>query len=317
MPEKISVVIPCYRVASQILDVLGKIGPDVDAIYVVDDACPQGTANLVQEKCQDARVIVLSHEANLGVGGATITGYRRAIVDGADIVVKLDGDGQMDPANIGQLIRPIQDRLADYSKGNRLFDPEYVVSMPKLRLFGNAVLSLFAKLSTGYWDLFDPNNGFTAISVRVLERLPLHKISNGYFFESDMLFRLNSYRAVAVDIPMKAIYGAEKSGISVPSAAVEFFVKHWINTIKRIFYNYYLRDFSIASLELILGLTLVLFGGVVGALFWWASISTGVVATAGRVMLAALPVIVGIFLLLSFLNYDIRNIPRTPLQRLL
>jgi dolichol-phosphate mannosyltransferase len=316
MPEKISVVIPCYRVASQILDVLGKIGPDVDAIYVVDDACPQGTANLVQEKCEDARVIVLSHEANLGVGGATITGYRRAIVDGADIVVKLDGDGQMDPANIEQLIRPIRDGLADYAKGNRFFDPEYVVSMPKMRLFGNAVLSLFAKLSTGYWDLFDPNNGFTAISARVLERLPLHKISNGYFFESDMLFRLNSYRAVAVDVPMQAIYGTEKSGISLPSAAVEFFVKHWVNTIKRIFYNYYLRDFSIASLELILGLALVLFGGVVGALFWWASISTGVVATAGRVMLAALPVIVGIFLLLSFLNYDIRNVPRTPLLRL-
>ena len=317
MPEKISVVIPCYRVASQVLDVLKNIGSDVDAIYVVDDACPQGTANLVQEKCEDPRVIVLSHEANLGVGGATVTGYRQAIADGAEIVVKLDGDGQMDPANIGQLTRPIRDGLADYTKGNRFFDPEYVVSMPKLRLIGNAVLSLFAKLSTGYWDLFDPNNGFTAISVRVLERLPLDKISNGYFFESDMLFRLNSYRAVVVDVPMQAIYGAEKSGISVPRAAVEFFVKHWVNTVKRIFYNYYLRDFSIASLELILGMALVLFGGVVGALFWWASISTGVVATAGRVMLAALPVIVGMFLLLSFLNYDIRNVPRTPLQRLL
>ena len=96
MPEKISVVIPCYCVAAQILDVLGKIGPDVDAIYVVDDACPQGTASLVQEKCEDARVIILSHETNLGVGGATITGYRRAISDGADIIVKLDGDGQME-----------------------------------------------------------------------------------------------------------------------------------------------------------------------------------------------------------------------------
>jgi len=317
MPEKISVVIPCYRVAAQILDVLGKIGPDVDAIYVVDDACPQSTASLVQEKCEDARVIILSHEANLGVGGATITGYRQAIADGADIVVKLDGDGQMDPANISQLIRPIRSGLADYTKGNRFFDPEFVVSMPKLRLFGNAILSLFAKLSTGYWDLFDPNNGFTAISVQILERLPLDKISNGYFFESDILFRLNSYRAVVVDVPMPAIYGSEKSGVSVPTAAVEFFIKHGINTIKRIFYNYYLRDFSIASLELVLGLALFLFGVTTGALFWWASISTAVVATAGTVMLAALPVIVGTFLLLSFLNYDIRNVPRMPLQRLL
>ena len=317
MPEKISVVIPCYSVAAQILDVLGKIGSDVDAIYVVDDACPQGTASLVQEKCEDPRVIILSHETNLGVGGATITGYRRAISDGADIVVKLDGDGQMDPANIDQLTRPIRDGLADYAKGNRFFDPEFVVSMPKLRLFGNAILSLFAKLSTGYWDLFDPNNGFTAISVQILERLPLDKISNRYFFESDILFRLNSYRAVVVDVAMPAIYGSEKSGVSVPTVAVEFFIKHWKNTIKRIFYNYYLRDFSIASLELVLGLALFLFGVTTGSLFWWASISTAVVATAGTVMLAALPVIVGTFLLLSFLNYDIRNVPRTPLQRLL
>ena len=175
MPEKISVVIPSYRVASQILDVLKSIGPEVDAIYFVDDACPQGTANLVREKCEDPRVIVLSHEVNLGVGGAMITGYRRAIADGAEIVVKLDGDGQMDPANIGRLTRPIHDELADYTKGNRFFDPEYVVSMPKLRLFGNAVLSLFAKLSTGYWDLFDPNNGFTAISVRVLYQTAMSK----------------------------------------------------------------------------------------------------------------------------------------------
>ena len=225
--------------------------------------------------------------------------------------------GQMDPANIGQLTKPIREGVADYTKGNRFFDPEFVVAMPKLRLIGNAVLSLFAKFSTGYWDIFDPNNGFTAISAPVLERLPLEKISKGYFFESDILFRLNSYRAVVADIPMPAIYGAEKSGISLPTAAVEFFFRHWANTIKRIVYNYFLRDFSIASLELVFGLAMLLFGVVVGGVFWWESISTGVVATAGRVMLAALPVVVGIFLLLSFLNYDIRSVPRTPLQRLL
>ncbi len=317
MPQKLSVVIPCYRVASHILDVIAGIGQEVDAIYVVDDACPEGTAKLVREECGDPRVVVLTHDLNLGVGGATISGYRRAIADGADIIVKLDGDGQMDPANIKQLTKPISEGLADYTKGNRFFDPEFVVAMPKFRLIGNAILSLFAKLSTGYWDVFDPNNGFTAISTPVLKRLPFNKISEGYFFESDMLFRLNSYRAVVADIPMPAIYGAEKSGISLPKAAVEFFFRHWANTIKRIVYNYFIRDFSIASLELLFGLAMLLFGLVVGGLFWSASISTGVVATAGQVMLAALPVIVGIFLILSFLNYDIRNVPRLPLQRLL
>ncbi len=317
MPIKLAVVIPCYRVTSQILGVLADIGDEVEVIYVVDDACPEGTAELVRKECSDKRVEIIVHEKNLGVGGATISGYRRAIEDGADIVVKLDGDGQMDPTRIQQLIRPIREGLADYAKGNRFFDLEEVFAMPKLRLFGNASLSFFAKLSTGYWDVFDPNNGFTAINTKVLARLPLQKISKGYFFESDMMFRLNSYRAVITDIPMPTIYGSEKSGLFIPKVAPEFFVRHSLNTLKRIIYNYYLRDFSIASLELIVGLLLLIFGISIGAEFWWSSVSTGVSSTAGQVMLAGLPVIVGVFFLLSFLNYDIRSVPRTPLHRLL
>src|SRR5690606_32001950 len=150
----------------------------------------------------DPRVRVIRHASNLGVGGAVITGYQAAIADGMDILVKLDGDGQMDASLIPDFIEPIINGEADYTKGNRFFDLEELRSMPRIRLIGNAVLSFMTKFSSGYWNLFDPTNGFTALHADVARYLPLSKISKRYFFESDMLFRLNTLRAVVHDIPM-------------------------------------------------------------------------------------------------------------------
>jgi len=157
-----AVVIPSYRVADHILGVIAAIGPEVDRIYVVDDRCPDGSGSLVEQGCDDRRVTVIFHETNLGVGGAVMSGYRAAIADGMDIIVKIDGDGQMDPGLIGCFVRPIIDGEADYTKGNRFFDLEAVRAMPRVRLFGNALLSFMNKLSSGYWNLFDPTNGYTA-----------------------------------------------------------------------------------------------------------------------------------------------------------
>ena len=210
-PPRIAVVMPCYRVKAQILAVLCAIGEEVATIYVIDDACPDGTASLIETVCKDPRVRVIRHQSNLGVGAAVMSGYRAALADGHGIVVKIDGDGQMDPADLPRLIHPIVIGQADYCKGNRFFDPEGLSAMPWVRLIGNGLLSLLSKLSTGYWHLFDPNNGYTAIHSHVLAKLPLHKISQRYFFESDMLFRLNIIRAVVQDIPMQAIYQDEKS----------------------------------------------------------------------------------------------------------
>src|SRR3990167_585640 len=187
----IAVVIPCYKVTPHILDVLKQIGPEVSLIYVIDDACPDHSADFVRTHCHDLRVQVLYNPKNLGVGGAVMAGYRAAMLEHATLIVKLDGDGQMDPSLIPQLVAPILRGDADYTKGNRFFNLEKIRSMPTLRLFGNALLSLITKLSTGYWDLFDPTNGYTAIHAAVAKHLPLEKISQGYFFESDILFRLN------------------------------------------------------------------------------------------------------------------------------
>lgn len=315
-PERpvVAAVIPCYRVGELVLGVLAAIGGDVDHIVVVDDGCPDGTADLVRARCRDPRLIVVRHERNLGVGGATLSGYGRALEAGADVIVKLDGDGQMDPALIPRLVAPLLRGEADYAKGNRFHDLAAIQGMPAVRVIGNVVLSFAAKLSTGYWNVFDSTNGFTAIHARVARRLPFDRISRSFFFESDMLFHLNALGAVVVDVPMAARYGRERSTMSIPAILPEFAFKHARNALKRIFFSYFLKDFSIASLELVLGTLLVAFGVAFGAAEWRESIATGVPATAGQVVLAALPIILGTQFLIAFLTVDTRAMPRTPLH---
>jgi glycosyltransferase involved in cell wall biosynthesis len=310
----VAVVIPCYREADRIMGVLDGIGPEVTRIIVVDDACPERTGERVKERCRDPRVDVVVHDRNRGVGGATVTGYRRALEEGADVIVKVDGDGQMDPGMIPRLIAPIVRGDADYTKGNRFHDLAGVSRMPAVRILGNLGLSFACKLSSGYWNIFDPTNGFTAIHAKIARELPLEKISEGYFFESDMLFRLNLLRAVVVDVPMRARYGEERSNLTVRSVILPFAGRHWVNAVKRVFYSYYLRDFNVASIQLVLGTALMLFGVIYGAIHWQGSFATGTPATAGTVVLAALPIILGSQMLIAFVDFDTRSMPARPLH---
>ena len=311
---RIAVVIPCYKVGAHVLDVIAAIPASCHRIYAGYDACPEGSGRLIQTQCRDLRVQVIFHEKNQGVGGATISGYRRALDEGMDIVVKMDGDGQMDPTLLPRFVAPLLVGRADYTKGNRFFDLRNLGAMPAIRVFGNAVLSFFSKLSTGYWDLFDPTNGYTAIHADALRMLPLDKLSRRWFFETDLLFRLGIVRAVVQDVPMDACYGEEVSGIRISRILGEFLFKHLRNFAKRIFYNYFLRDMALASLELVAGVALLGFGLVYGAVKWAHSHDSASLATAGTVMLAALPVIVGLQFVLAFLAYDIANVPRRPLN---
>ncbi len=315
-PPKIAVVIPSYKVRNHILAVIDQIGPEVNRIYVVDDCCPEGSGSFVESNCSDERVTIIRTPQNQGVGGAVMTGYKAAIAEDTDIIVKLDGDGQMDASLIPDFIAPILSGEADYTKGNRFFDLEEIRAMPKARLLGNATLSFMTKLSSGYWNLFDPTNGYTAIHQDVVRHLPFNKISRRYFFETDMLFRLNTLRAVVVDIPMNAKYGDEPSSLRISRIIGEFLIKHLRNFGKRIFYNYYLRDMSLASIELPLGLSMFLFGILFGSYHWIKSSSIGLSSSPGTVMLAALPVIIGLQLILAFLGYDIESVPSRPFHRL-
>lgn len=312
---KISVVIPSYKVRAHIMGVIEKIGPEIIKIYVVDDCCPEGSGAFVLENCVDPRISIVRNEVNKGVGGAVMAGYRAAIDEGMDIIVKIDGDGQMDPELIMNFVAPILCGEADYTKGNRFFDLEEIRAMPKMRLFGNAVLSFMTKLSSGYWNLFDPTNGYTAIHRDVARHLPLEKISQRYFFETDILFRLNTLRAVVVDIPMDAKYGDEVSNLKISRIVGEFAVKHIRNFWKRVFYNYYLRDMSLASIELPIGFLLLLFGTVTGLINWYSSWKLGVSTPAGTVMSAALPIILGVQFILAFIGYDISSVPKRPFHQ--
>jgi glycosyltransferase involved in cell wall biosynthesis len=310
----VAVVIPSYKVKEHILSVISRIGPSVKRIYVVDDRCPLESGRFVAECCTDARVEVIFNAHNEGVGGATIAGYRRALLDGADIVVKLDGDGQMDPAAIASLIRPIERGQADYTKGNRFYSLENLEGMPILRKIGNTGLSFMTKVSSGYWNLMDPTNGYTAIHAGALSVLPLDKIDRRYFFESDMLFRLNTVRAVAREVPMKAIYGSEKSNLSIVKTLTDFPLKHLTRFVKRICYNYVLRDFNVCSMELFSGLALLSFGLIFGGYHWYVSAQLERATPAGTIMLSVVPIILGVQLLLAAISLDVANVPSTPLQ---
>jgi len=312
--SKIAVVIPCYRETAHIMSVIESIGDEVSQIFVIDDACPDHTGKYVLANCTDGRVKVLTHGQNTGVGGATLTGYKSAIESGANIIVKLDGDGQMDPAHIEDLVKPLRQGDADYAKGNRFFNLDGLSRMPKTRILGNLLLSFASKVSSGYWNVFDPTNGYTAIRSNVAQHLPFDKLDQGFFFESDMLFRLYLLRAVVADIPMPANYGNEKSSLKIRNVIFSFTIKHWINTTKRIFYTYFLRDFGVASIELVLGKIMLLCGMAYGVYGWHGSSVSGVPATAGTVLLAALPVILGTQFLIGFIDHDTRNVPTKPLR---
>lgn len=295
---------------------INNIGSEVSIIYVVDDKCPELSGEYVQQTCIDPRVKVIFNDENQGVGGAVISGYLASLKDNMDIIVKIDGDGQMDPSLIGDFINPISKEFADYTKGNRFYDVESLKPMPKIRLFGNTVLSFMTKFSSGYYNIFDPTNGYTAISSVALKKLNLEKLSKRYFFESDMLFRLNLINAKVVDVPMDAIYEDEQSNLHINKIILPFLKGHLKNATKRIIYNYFLRDFSVASIELFCGLLLSTFGVLYGLIGWYKSLFFNELASGGTVMLSALPIILGMQLLLGFIQADIERQPKNSITEL-
>lgn len=314
---RVAVVVPCYRCKAQVQRVLEGIDASVWRVYVVDDACPEGTGDWVRQHLSDPRIRVLQHALNQGVGGAVITGYQAALADGAQIVVKLDGDGQMDPSLIQRFIAPILQGRADYTKGNRFFTLRSLAGMPRIRLLGNALLSFVAKLSTGYWSLFDVTNGYTALHARLLPYLELDRVSRRYFFETDMLFRLGTLRAAVVDVPMDAVYADERSNLKVSRVLPEFAAKHVVNLFKRLAYSYFLRDLTVASVELVVGTVLLGFGVVFGLSTWAHALSTGVATPLGTIMLSALPTLVGLQMLLAFIGHDVAQQPQRAVHPLL
>jgi dolichol-phosphate mannosyltransferase len=312
-PPRIAVIIPAYRAAAHIGRVLSRIPASVSHIVVVEDCSPDDTAEVVRN-WRDPRVTLVRHTENQGVGGAVMTGYQAALAQGADILVKMDSDDQMDPGYLGPLIAPLLRGEADYTKGNRFLHTRELHSMPLARRIGNAGLSFMTKLASGYWNIFDPTNGYTAIAAPVARLLRNDSISKRYFFESSVLLELSQLRAVVRDVAMPAIYGDETSSLSVANSLREFAPRLFRGFCRRLFTNYFVRDFSLVALFLLAGVLLTGFGTLWGAYHWYQSIHTGRAAPTGTVMLAVLPIVLGIQFLLQGVIADIQGVPTRPLH---
>ena len=306
--SKIAVVIPAYNVEDTIVKVIMGIPTNVHNIIVVNDASKDDTVARVKI-IKDHRVTLINHKKNMGVGGALLSGYSYALGLGADIVVKLDGDDQMDVKFMPGLIEPIQNGQADYTKGNRFLHPVALKKMPVGRKISNLGLTFLSKIASGYWNVFDPANGYTAISASKLVNLDPKKIARSYFFETSMLCELRKLDAVVMDISMPAIYQNERSAVKVPREIFIFSTNLIARIFDRVFSRYFLYDFTAVSLYIIIGTLLCLFGGIWGLIKWSEAAQAGIPATTGTVLIAVLPIILGFQLLIQAISLDISDVP--------
>jgi hypothetical protein len=307
---KIAVIIPAYRVKKHIHDVVNNLPDFIDSIIVVDDKCPDNSGHHILEKNKNKKLIVEFHEKNKGVGGAVITGYKKAIEINSDIVVKMDGDDQMDPMFLPLLITSLTESNAGYSKGNRFNDFAALKSMPKIRLFGNSILSFLVKVCAGYWDIMDPTNGYTAIKIDVIKKLNFENISNRYFFETDMLINLNIRNIGIIDIPMPAKYGNEESSLNISNIIRKFPIQMLKGLIRRIFLKYFIYNFNMFSIYLISSFLFISWGIIFGGFHWYMNSIKNIQTPTGTIMLAILPLMLGIQFLLQALSIDIHSIPK-------
>lgn len=309
--QHITVVIPAFCVEKEIESVLYSIPPFVKSIIVVNDASLDKTESIIQKvKLQDERVDLVSHPINQGVGGAMITGFKKAVDSGADIVIKLDGDGQMDPSFLITLITPLLNNQADYAKGNRFYDFVALRKMPFIRKLGNTILGFLTKTATGYWNIFDPTNGYIAIRAEKLKQLNLANIAASYYFETSMLANLYLINARVVDVPIPAVYKGEDSHLKISKVIFEFPPRLLRDFLKRIFLRYFLYDFSMVSVYITIGVPMLLFGIIFGAIKWIDFAQRAVEAPTGTVVLPMMCVLLGFQLILSAIHLDIQSMPK-------
>ena len=303
---KIAVVIPCYKVEDQIADVLASIPEFVDHIIVVDDKSPDRTGEIVKN-IENEKIHYIAHAENKGVGGAMKTGFEAGLQYNVDIMVKIDGDGQMNPGILQNFISPIENGDANYAKGNRFLQLKELTQMPFIRRFGNIGLAFLVRSASGYWEIFDPSNGYVAISASTWEKLDKEKIANDYYFETSMLIELNKVRAKVVDIPMAAKYGTETSNLSISRTLYTFPSKLLKAFLYRIYAEYFIMDFNFGSISLLTGIPMLLFGGIWSIFHWRVSIQTNIPATTGTVIIGLLPIILGFQFIMQFITFDINK----------
>lgn len=306
--KTVAVVIPCYKVESHIEEVINSIPDYVDVIFAVNDCSPDDTKLILEEmKQSNPKLIVLQHEKNQGVGGAMVTGFKACIEKNIDIVIKIDGDGQMDVNFMPQLIDAVVDGKYDFAKGDRVRNRKMLEKMPAIRRFGNLSLTFLVRIASGYWKISDPTNGYLCITLPTLKKLDLSRLSKRFFFESSLIAELYFTGARIKDVQMPSIYGNEKSNLSIWKALFSFPTKLMKAHMRRLRMQYFIDDFNISSVYLATGIPMFLFGLIFGLVKWIHYAKIGIPAPTGTIIISLITIIMGFQLILSFIQNDMSN----------
>jgi len=302
----IAVVIPCYKVEQHIQKVVAEIPGYITSIILVNDASPDNTGEILDKLAiENSKIKIIHHLKNQGVGGSMVSGFKEAIKQNMDAVIKIDGDGQMDISFFEKILKAVFDEKYNFAKGNRFFDQKMLQKMPAIRRIGNFGMGFLIKLASGYWNVFDPANGFFCIRTSTLKRIDLERLAKRFFFESSLLIELYYSGAKIKDIAMPAIYAEEKSNLSIWKTLFTFPPKLFNAFIRRIWLRYFIYDFNIGSLYIFFGIPLFLFGLIFGIIKWIHYAGLHTATPTGTIMIAVISLILGFQLTLAAIQYDI------------
>lgn len=310
MNSKACVIIPYYKSGDLLIDVLDKIPNLIDFVFIIDDKSPIPLPT-ISESNYSFHIIIITHNINMGVGGAMKTGFKRAL-ENIEIkyFFKVDSDDQMDLSQIPKLMGQLKKRRCDFVKGNRLYDIKVIMRMPFIRRLGNLALSFITKMCTGYWGVQDPTNGYFGITRKALAQLDLERLHNSYFFETSLLGELFLQDCIVSSVKMPPIYKNEVSNMNVFLIPFEFLPKLLAIFFKRIYYKYFLFDLNIGSIYLFLSFTFFVFGISFGFYHYYKNLGLGLTTPAGTVIIFALAILISFNLLLSWLDFDTKNYPK-------
>tara|TARA_Y100000589_G_C27127755_1_gene619276 strand:- start:491 stop:1441 length:951 start_codon:yes stop_codon:yes gene_type:complete len=306
---KICTIIPCYKTPKKVIDIVRQCLEYSHLVICIDDYCPFNSGDQIEKNIKSEKLVIIRHLRNKGVGGAMKTGINFALGKNVDILVKIDSDGQMAPNLIPKLIKPIIEGKAEVTKGNRFRNPSVLIKMPKLRLIGNIGLGFLTKLSTGYWELFDPTNGFLAIKKNILLNMSVNKLDNRYFFETDFLFRCSLNEIVIEEFPMQTTYKDELSNMYPLAELPIFLIKHLKIFLKRVFYHYFILDFNPGSISLIISLIFGLSAFLLATTNYVSAYISGDETPYGIQTLFLVLSIISTQFLINFIFYDASQKP--------
>jgi len=302
--KRIGIIIPYYRHAKHIGRVVRQIPAFIDRVIIVDDHSPEPLPPIHRKNVQ-----ILRHSKNQGVGGATVSGFKQILQTHPHIVVKMDADDQMDLDDLPAFLDPLILGRAELSKGNRFYDFNSLKTMPLNRRLGNFFLSFLTKAATGYWKNFDPTNGFLAIKAEYLDKINLDALHPRFYFETSLQAEAYFHRIRIMDIPIKSRYHAKSSNLRIGRELLRYPVRLTRTFLKRILRKYFLYDFCMASIYILLGIPLLGFGLVFGLGTWVKNAGRGVLTPTGTIMLITLSIILGFQFLLEAIHMDIDQAP--------